>query len=241
MPEVSEPIVIDRSAADEIMAEAEAIVSALERLPYRDAMNALASLGVIRRTIYDAMEAADPEAVTLPDDRDFHALDLVDGWVVWTGGKCPLHPETVVDVRSRNGSVATRLQVADVYWRHHGLETDVFAYRLVKPERVVPRYHDTVMFDGEVAQVADLGAGPGTSPYDADHEAEELQLLKQLARGPIPTRWMHSKTLDIVLRLQRKRLVEVKGNGAGSFWQDIAITEAGFAHLAAALGSDANG
>lgn len=70
-----------------------------------------------------------------------HPLDLIaewdapaqgDGWIPWSGGKCPVSGHTVVEVRFR--TKAKQSARADHYWWTHGeLPGDIIAYRIAKP------------------------------------------------------------------------------------------------------------
>lgn len=76
-----------------------------------------------------------------------------DGWIEWHGGKMPVANMTKVDVRHRNGkeylnqdawddlfdsSVSRRPDVESyasvAFWLNNGLDNDIIAYRLSKPD-----------------------------------------------------------------------------------------------------------
>jgi hypothetical protein len=62
-----------------------------------------------------------------------------DGWIEWHGGNCPVAPETIVDLRFRDGVVCTFESAgfwsshnpANCNW-HHSDDRDIVAYRIVK-------------------------------------------------------------------------------------------------------------
>lgn len=75
---------------------------------------------------------------------------IENDWIEWTGGECPVAPETVVDVRFRNGEEDcsggaaeywTRMSRGRDWWKHEGApwgaeidggnEADIIAYRVV--------------------------------------------------------------------------------------------------------------
>lgn len=63
-----------------------------------------------------------------------------DGWIEWTGGECPVEPETRVDVVFRDGAqwdsyFAGHLDDLDATmscWRHTADDGDIIAYRVVR-------------------------------------------------------------------------------------------------------------
>jgi hypothetical protein len=56
-------------------------------------------------------------------------------WIEWKGGECPVKVGTLIDVKYRNGFMASQ-QVAGAarsgaeYWTHAGRSRDIIAYRL---------------------------------------------------------------------------------------------------------------
>ncbi|MGR3783099.1 MAG: hypothetical protein ACU0DT_17775 [Albimonas sp.] len=63
-----------------------------------------------------------------------------DGWIPWEGGKCPVPPETVVDIKCRAdaGPGPTAVSLADhSFWGRgpHPDASDIIAYRLYKEPR----------------------------------------------------------------------------------------------------------
>lgn len=74
-----------------------------------------------------------------------HPVVIVDGWTFWWGGKCPVNPDDLVDVRYRRPGRApsieapTGLAARHYEWRQVGLSTDIIAYRVVTlPETAIP-------------------------------------------------------------------------------------------------------
>ena len=60
------------------------------------------------------------------------------GWIEWSGGKCPVPPETPIEPRYRGGEDPTkgvRMTVAPAQrlaWWHDGEDDDIIAYRIVE-------------------------------------------------------------------------------------------------------------
>lgn len=57
-------------------------------------------------------------------------------WIEWGGGECPLSPQTLVNVRFRDGGQACfkPAHYFQVLWRHAGMHhsNDIIAYRVVR-------------------------------------------------------------------------------------------------------------
>lgn len=51
-------------------------------------------------------------------------------WIEWHGGECPVSPETLVEIRYRNGVVGLAY-AADRWWRHDIGSGDIVEYRIV--------------------------------------------------------------------------------------------------------------
>jgi hypothetical protein len=63
------------------------------------------------------------------------AADYNDGnWHYWHGGKCPVHPDSVVEVRFANGPKCNAPDLAGKwYWLHDGDSSDIHQFRVVTP------------------------------------------------------------------------------------------------------------
>lgn len=57
-----------------------------------------------------------------------------EGWITWGGGVCPVAPETLVDVRFRDGYNSTAQAARTWSWRQDGDGDDIIAYRIVKEQ-----------------------------------------------------------------------------------------------------------
>ena len=53
-----------------------------------------------------------------------------DGWIPWSGGKCPVSRYTIVEIMFRGGHI-TRTYADGIFWMHFGLHADIVAYRVV--------------------------------------------------------------------------------------------------------------
>lgn len=52
-------------------------------------------------------------------------------WINWNGGKCPVHPSKMVEVKFRSGECLSN-RASSWRWSHLSLTYDVIAYRLIK-------------------------------------------------------------------------------------------------------------
>lgn len=85
----------------------------------------------------------------------------------WNGGDCPVHPETVVEVWLRVGSRGEK-QSGNYYWGCSGANSDIIAFRVVKPH-VEPKviwvneYNGGGSFACGSEETARKAAGPGAT------------------------------------------------------------------------------
>jgi len=65
---------------------------------------------------------------TLPKDND---------WIEWNGGECPVSPDAVINIRTRIPESSPRedawFEADDVDWDIINEESDIIAYRVVRP------------------------------------------------------------------------------------------------------------
>lgn len=54
-----------------------------------------------------------------------------DGWIEWNGGRCPVFPSTIVEVKYRGNlpSLANPSKAGEWNWEHRGNSGDIVAYR----------------------------------------------------------------------------------------------------------------
>lgn len=62
---------------------------------------------------------------------------MEDGWIEWTGGECPVAPETLVDVMFRGPTYGMEPdrdhgQADDFYWPHDDEACDIVSYRVAQ-------------------------------------------------------------------------------------------------------------
>lgn len=81
-----------------------------------------------------------------------------DGWIDWNGGDCPVEKGTLVDVMYRDGvkmfkAPAGELDLNPAHnrhaksWAHSGMNADIVAYRLSKPDK--PAEPESTAWNGE--------------------------------------------------------------------------------------------
>ena len=52
-------------------------------------------------------------------------------WIKWHGGECPVPPETMVEVKLRNGVLGQEGRAGRYFWKHDGEDDDIVEYRTV--------------------------------------------------------------------------------------------------------------
>ena len=71
-------------------------------------------------------------AINLPSPAIAEGLE--DGWLEHDGNGCPVAPETIVDIKIRNGNICEGSQAGVWYWPHSDIQLgDIIAYRVVSP------------------------------------------------------------------------------------------------------------
>jgi hypothetical protein len=77
-----------------------------------------------------------PEGTIAPPRQDPKPAQADEGWTQWSGGECPVDPETKVDLRLRNGELIQGYIARNGGWTHHNHSDDFVAYRVApKPAR----------------------------------------------------------------------------------------------------------
>lgn len=70
------------------------------------------------------------------NDGEFH---------LWHGGECPVHPQTVVEIRFRDlNRIGFMTNAGDWNWVHSDNAFDVVGFRVVKPYRAQVYLHDEI-------------------------------------------------------------------------------------------------
>ena len=59
---------------------------------------------------------------------------IYDPWIKWHGGECPVPPDTMVEVKYRNGVLGSWHHAGDYFWRHGMGEPDIAEYRTFTEE-----------------------------------------------------------------------------------------------------------
>lgn len=214
--------ILSSAEAEEIVRDLGEVSRALELLPYRTAAEPIARLSDIAIRLRDVSpEEAEAGDVDKPDEAaraavegegwvpwgepkagrklDLLAMgrDIAEGWVPWGGGRCPLHPETVVDVRLRSGeTMQGSAQWFNWKFNHDDVapHNEIIAYRPVSARAAAVYENDPPAPDTDGPVAVDLaGKREHISPA-------EIQLLRQLMRGPITT--FHSATIAAATRLR---------------------------------------
>ena len=64
------------------------------------------------------------------------ALEASEGWIEWHGGECPVDSDAIVEVRYRkpNPYQYNNDRAGDFAWAHDGIDGDIIAYRVHKPD-----------------------------------------------------------------------------------------------------------
>ena len=52
-------------------------------------------------------------------------------WIEWHGGECPVPPETIVEVKFRNGTIEPIHAASEYSWIHIAGGGDIVEYRIV--------------------------------------------------------------------------------------------------------------
>ena len=56
-------------------------------------------------------------------------------FIDWQGGKCPVDPDTIVDVMFSDRSVTTNRRAGELDWLHTNYAGDIIAYRVIEPAK----------------------------------------------------------------------------------------------------------
>lgn len=117
---VARPL-IEAEARERALREAAAVCMPTDRSLYDSEMRAYGDH--FAGMIYALLPAPAEEAKPATSD---------DGWILWSGGNCPVAPDTHVTVKQRGGAWATG-NARHFRWPHlAGDETAIVAYRIVE-------------------------------------------------------------------------------------------------------------
>jgi len=77
-----------------------------------------------------ALEIALP--VLEQQEKGDDSAELINGWVEWDGGECPVIPGNRVDLKLRGGFITQDFPAEAGEWNHYGGVWDIIAYRVVQ-------------------------------------------------------------------------------------------------------------
>lgn len=104
-------------------------------------------------------------------------MNYNDGkWHGWNGGECPVHPETVVDVRFAGDPIEEPVKAKTWSWMHDCEDGNIVAFRVIKEHREPREFwiYDTKAFDNKV-DASDLASYDGAEPGSVIHVREVLE------------------------------------------------------------------
>ena len=79
-------------------------------------------------------------------------------WLEWKGGECPVHENTLIDVRYRDGIITRGISTARVLcWDVHYYEQDIVAYRLSEQQSMEEAYEQAHKEIGDSALDVQVG------------------------------------------------------------------------------------
>ena len=147
-----------------------------------------------------------------------------DGWIEWKGGECPVDHGVMIDVRYRDGvvrkcmpalePVADYHDVMHQYWQNDGVDGDIIAYRLHKPE-IAPSAQEPepMPVPEDKPTIEQLSAGYRNAKDYAlrlQEEANDAWTASEKAKGELIDA---GKALGLVLSVVEPELVTTKFTG----------------------------
>ena len=79
-------------------------------------------------------------------------------WIEWKGGECPVHENTLIDVRYRDGIITRGISTArGLCWDVHYYEQDIVAYRLSEQQSMEEAYEQAHKEIGDSALDVQVG------------------------------------------------------------------------------------
>jgi len=131
-----------------------------------------------------------------------------DGWIPWSGGKCPVSPDTYVDVMFRNGSIfADTKPGSDQMWKHFNSAYDIVAWRMVhngtneRDERIAELEQENERLRNLTDSTQDDNKGVAKELADANDKIAELEA---------DNRWMAKKLAELERENERLRKRDVR-------------------------------
>lgn len=83
-----------------------------------------------------------------------------NGFIDWQGGKCPVDPDTIVQVMLSNGSVVVNRRAGGFDWQRGNYGGDIVAYRVVEDKKPKPQTARDTQVGGDHYKKA------GVQPWD---------------------------------------------------------------------------
>ena len=135
-----------------------------------------------------------------------------DGWIAWNGGKCPVKIGELIDVKYRDGHLQpgciagskrdTELY-ATTHWGNSGVDSNIIAYRLHKPEQADPEFCESVMRSIPEPEakptIEQLAADYRNSKDYANRKQQEADAAKAAVEAKLAELVATGKALGLVL------------------------------------------
>lgn len=67
---------------------------------------------------------------------------MVSDWIKWEGGECPVHWNTWIQARFRDGCVTGANQAKNFRWNHIHTSADIVEYRLAEPRKTLEEAYE---------------------------------------------------------------------------------------------------
>ncbi|MEY5979665.1 hypothetical protein WJD75_22735 [Salmonella enterica subsp. enterica serovar Corvallis] len=97
---------------------------------------------------------------------------VVDDWIEWGGGECPVNASEMVDVIFGRGGIMSTNIAGCWRWNHSGTDSDIIAYRLHQPQEVErAEADDEADLNESIGQdAAPVWNGEGVPPVECECE-----------------------------------------------------------------------
>lgn len=134
----------------------------------------------------------------LSREEYFHLYPAPDaeGWIEWKGGERPVGSGVRVELQYRIGDTGATFSPEEYRWNHLGLNGDIVAYRLHKPEQAEPALEPVVEVKPTIEQLA---ADYRNAKDYANRKQEEADAAKADAEAKLAELVAAGKALGLVL------------------------------------------
>ena len=105
----------------------------LERIDKLKTSQRRFGISIFEEEYLEALEIALP--ILEQQEKGDDSAELINGWVEWDGGECPVIPGNRVDLKLRGGFITQDFPAEAGEWNHYGGVWDIIAYRVVEQER----------------------------------------------------------------------------------------------------------